>query len=217
MPTAQIHHLGDSAVLIRFAEVFTDTANRAAIALADILTNDPPAGAIEIVPNLVSVLVRFGGGADVPGLEGAIRMAVSMLDETPEIEGETHEIAVRFGGEDGPDLTEVAHALNLGEGEFVAAHNAKPLRVLATGFAPGFVYCGVHEDNLNVPRRTTVRAHVPVGTILFAAGQTAITATPIPTGWNVIGRTEFRNFDPSADPPVRLRAGDRVRFTGVLE
>jgi KipI family sensor histidine kinase inhibitor len=215
MPTAQAHFLGDNAILIRFSEVFTDDANRAAIALAANLTNDPPSGAVEIVPNLVSVLVRFDGRADIAGLQGAIRLAVSALQETPEVRGETHEIDVRFGGEDGPDLADVARSLNLDEREFVAVHNAVPLRVLAIGFAPGFVYCGVHDDNLNVPRRTAIRPKVPAGTIVFAAGQTAITATPVPTGWNVIGRTEFRNFDPDADSPVRLKAGDLVRFVEI--
>jgi inhibitor of KinA len=48
--------------------------------------------------------------------------------------------------------------------------------------------------------------------VLFAAGQTAIAATEIPTGWHVIGRTEFRNFDPTASVPTRLAAGDAVQF-----
>jgi allophanate hydrolase subunit 1 len=51
--------------------------------------------------------------------------------------------------------------------------------------------------------------------VLFAAAQTAITSTPIPTGWHVIGHTEFRNFDPAAVPPTRLAAGDMVGFEVV--
>lgn len=54
-----------------------------------------------------------------------------------------------------------------------------PLRVLATGFAPGFVYCGLHPDDLSVPRREAIRPMVPAGTVLFAAGQTAIAATDL--------------------------------------
>jgi allophanate hydrolase subunit 1 len=48
--------------------------------------------------------------------------------------------------------------------------------------------------------------------VLFAAGQTAIAATPIRTGWHVIGRTAFQNFDPQRSPPTRLSAGDLVQF-----
>jgi inhibitor of KinA len=98
---------------------------------------------------------------------------------------------------------------------FVERHCAAPLRVLATGFAPGFVYLGFHEEALRVPRRAAVRGRVPAGTVLFAAGQTAITSTDIPTGWHVIGRTGFRNFDPEVLPPTRLAAGDTVRFEVV--
>ena len=87
-----------------------------------------------------------------------------------------------------------------------------PLRVLATGFAPGFVYCGFHGEGMVLPRRATVRQMVAAGSILFAAGQTAIAATDIPTGWHVIGRTDFRNFSADRNPPTLLRAGDAVCF-----
>jgi inhibitor of KinA len=97
----------------------------------------------------------------------------------------------------------------------VSQHDAFPLRILATGFAPGFVYCGFHGETLTLPRRSAVRAMVPAGSVLFAAGQTAIAATDIPTGWHVIGWTDFTNFDPNMTPPTRLRAGDHVVFEAL--
>ena len=100
----------------------------------------------------------------------------------------------------------------MSEAAFLAAHNETPLRVLTTGFAPGFVYCGFHGDRLLLPRRAAVRPPVAPGSILFAAGQTAIAATSVPTGWHVIGRTSFSNFDADASPPTRLGEGDLVRF-----
>jgi inhibitor of KinA len=87
--------------------------------------------------------------------------------------------------------------------------------VLATGFAPGFVYCGFHEAGLRVPRRAAVRPPVAPGSVLFAAGQTAIAATPVPTGWHLIGRTDFINFDAMRDPPTILQEGDLVAFEAV--
>ena len=112
---------------------------------------------------------------------------------------------------DGPDLAEAAQALGMSTEAFIAAHNATQLRVLATGFAPGFVYCGLHEA-LTLPRRTTIRPSVPAGSLLFAAGQSAITANDMPTGWHVIGGTAFSNFDPGAQPPTLLSAGDFITF-----
>ena len=209
-----VQTLGDSAILVRFGSTLDEKANRRAISFAAALENDPVAGIIEIVPSLVSVLVRYdprhSRHQDIEG-ELRLRLHGTPLDQS----GTQHHIAVRFGGETGPDLAEVAALLNLSTSEFLTRHNAQPLRVLATGFAPGFVYCGFHEEPLTLPRRNAVRPIVPAGSVLFAAGQTAIAATDIPTGWHLIGRTDFANFAPRATPPTRLRVGDLISFEAV--
>jgi KipI family sensor histidine kinase inhibitor len=198
--------LGDRAVLVRFAQALSEDANRRAISFAARLTDDTPEGVEEVAPGLVSVLVRTRPGVDFWRLSGELRLR---LGDGPSALGRRHEIAIRFDGE---DLGDVAALTGMPVEAFVERHNARELRVLATGFAPGFVYCGFHDEALVVPRREQVRPVVPAGTVIFAAGQTAIAATPIRTGWHVIGRTEFRNFDPARTPPTALSAGDTVRF-----
>ena len=208
-PTPTILPLGDSGLLVRFGSTLTDAANRAAIALARRLDHDPIAGVAEIVPNLVSVLLRYDPLTGSPAtIAGELRLRLEGLEEAGG-DQDRWVIPVVF---DGPDLIEVAGALAMDAEAFIAAHNAAPLRVLATGFAPGFVYCGLHAEGLVLPRRTSVRAMVPAGSVLFAAGQTAIAANEMPTGWHVIGHTDFANFEPTAEPPTRLGAGDVVQF-----
>lgn len=201
--------LGDCGLLIRFAESLSDAANAAAIGFGRRAIAAGLPGVTEVVPNLVSVLLRYDPrqvGFD--RLAGEVRLLLSAPAE-PAAAGANHLVPVRF---DGDDLDEVAQQLGMDPATFVATHNAGPLRVLATGFAPGFVYCGLHAEPMRVARRAAVRPRVPGGTVLFAAGQTAITSTPIPTGWHVIGHTAFCNFDASARPPTQLAAGDTVRF-----
>lgn len=200
--------LGDAALLVRFGTTLSEAANRAAVSFARAIEGRLPVGVTEIAPSLVSVMVTYDPGRiDHERLAGEVRLLVGTATEAePAAE---HTVQVRFDGE---DLAGVAAELKLSVDAFIAAHNACPLRVLATGFAPGFVYCGFHGETLTLPRRAVVRATVPAGTVLFAAGQTAIAATPIPTGWHVIGHTDFRNFDPAAMPPTTLRAGDSIRF-----
>jgi len=201
--------LGDRGLLVRFGEVLTDTANNAAIDLAERIESASVPGVNEVVPNLISVLVRYEPATiSFDRLAGEIRLLVSAPQGAPGA-GRRHLVAMRFDGE---DIAEVAGLVRLSAAEFVRAHNATPLRVLATGFAPGFVYCGMHPEALAVPRRSVVRRQVPAGTVLFAAGQTAITSTAIPTGWHVIGHTDFRNFEPAAEPPTSVRAGDTMQF-----
>lgn len=209
-PSPTIGPLGDSGLLIRFGSSLSDAANRAAVALAHRLRAEPPQGTAEIVANLVSVLVRYDPlRTGFEQLAGEIRLLLGTPPADAVPAGTRHVLRVEFGG---PDMEAVAARLALGVDAFIAAHNARPLRVLATGFAPGFVYCGFHPPELAVPRRPSVRASVPAGTLLFAAGQTAITATTVPTGWHVIGHTGFSNFDPLAEPPTVLREGDEIVF-----
>jgi KipI family sensor histidine kinase inhibitor len=211
--TPWIVPLGDAGLLVRFGTTLSGPANARAIAFARALTaRGVPAGVTEIVPSLVSVLLRYDPGRiGFAALAGDMRLLAGAMDRPGDAEeqGRLHRIGVAF---DGADLAEVAERLGLSVAAFVDQHTASPLKVLATGFAPGFVYCGFHPDALRLERRPAVRPLVPAGTVLFAAGQTAIAATPIPTGWHVIGHTPFRNFDPSREPPTELTAGDRIRF-----
>lgn len=207
--TPLILPLGNRGLLVRFGETLSDEANRAAIGFAARVEMAGVPGVVEVVPNLVSVLLRYEPATiTFDRLAGEVRLLMSGAGEAIS-SGSQRSVAVTFDGE---DLDEVAALVKLSPGEFIAAHNSAPLRVLATGFAPGFLYCGMHPEALAVPRRSVVRRQVPAGTVLFAAGQTAITSTPIPTGWHVIGHTGFRNFDPAAKPPTAVHAGDTIRF-----
>lgn len=203
--------LGDGALLVRFGESLSDEANRQAIAFAARLDADVPEGVEEIAPGLVSVLVRTRPGTDLWRLSGELRLR--MQGAPAETIGNRWSIPIVFDGE---DFMEVCDRLKLPPGNFVTRHNGTPLRVLATGFAPGFVYCGFHGPAMVVPRREQVRPMVPAGTVLFAAGQTAIAATPIRTGWHVIGRTIFQNFDPDESPPTAFAPGDSIEFTVAM-
>lgn len=204
-----IQPLGDRALIVRFSDSLTGDANAAAIAFAARAAVARLPGVMEVVPNLVSVLLRYDPAAvDFARLAGEVRL-LGPAEVAEEVPGTEHTVSVAFKGE---DIEEVAGLVGMSAEAFVAAHNAAPLRVLATGFAPGFLYCGLHPDTLAVARRATVRPQVPAGTVLFAAGQTAIASTAIPTGWHVIGHTSFRNFEPLATQPLTVVAGDTIRF-----
>ena len=210
----QIQPLGDSAALVRFDSHLEKEANQRAIAFAQQLAKTSISGITEIASGLVSVLVRYDSAQMRFGdLAGELRLVlVTGVVQKNTSTSKKYKLNVRFGGKHGPDLEAVADLLDLTPSEFIQKHNANPLRVLATGFAPGFVYCGMHVSNLILPRRQQVRAKVRKGTVLFAAGQTAITATSIPTGWHVIGHTDFSNFDPNDTQPTKLRPGDEITF-----
>lgn len=205
--------LGEAALL---AEARTDdhaAANRAALAAAAALAASPMPGLSAVVPAIASLLVCF----DPLVLSHAtVAARLRTLLAAPSLDGPSAgrvvRITVRYGGEDGPDLEEVAATLGMTPSDVVAAHTAQPLRVMMIGFAPGFPYLGPLPPSLQLPRRATPRTAVPPGSVAIAAGLSGIYPAQLPGGWHLIGRTALRLFDPYAEPPALLAPGDLVQF-----
>jgi inhibitor of KinA len=127
------------------------------------------------------------------------------------------EIPVCYGGDFGPDLDLVASHAQLTPAEVIARHAAPEYLVYMVGFAPGFPYLGGLDAGLATPRRTQPRPLVPAGAVGIAGAQTGIYSLPTPGGWQLIGRTPRRLFDPGRNQPSLLQAGDRLRFVPISE
>jgi inhibitor of KinA len=113
------------------------------------------------------------------------------------------------------DLEDVARSTGLSCDEVVRRHVASPHRVLMIGFAPGFPYIGGLDERLSVPRRASPRPRLEAGSVAIANGQTAVYPFATPGGWNIIGRTPLRLFDPRREPASLLSAGDPVAFVPI--
>jgi KipI family sensor histidine kinase inhibitor len=122
------------------------------------------------------------------------------------------EIPVCYGLEYGPDLDAVAAHCGLSPDEVIARHTAAEYRVYMLGFSPGFPYLGGLDPNIAAPRRETPRIKVPAGSVGIAGMQTGIYPLESTGGWQIIGRTPMRLFDPGLEEPCLLRPGDRLRF-----
>ena len=152
---------------------------------------------------------------DAAWLEGEI--AQIAREEPPDdlAEGTTVDVPVCYGGQLGPDLSDVAAACGCSEEEVIRLHSSVEYRVFVVGFVPGFAYMGVVDERLALPRRAVPRTKVPAGSVAIAAGQTGIYPIETPGGWHLIGRTPIRPYDASRRDPVLFRCGDRVRFRAV--
>jgi inhibitor of KinA len=56
---------------------------------------------------------------------------------------------------------------------------------------------------------------VPVGSVGIAGVQTGVYPAETPGGWQLIGRTPARPFDPSREDPFLMKAGDAVQFYSI--
>jgi len=164
------------------------------------------------VPAYGSLLCHYDAGVtDAARLEESIRQLEGKVEYSIP-SGTIVDIPTRY---DGPDLPEVALKTNLTPAGVVEQHAGQEYLVYCVGFAPGFTYCGAVPDQLDVPRMASPRLRVPAGSVGIAGRQTGIYGVESPGGWNLIGRTALRLFDPTADPPVRFKPGDRLRFVPI--
>ena len=188
--------------------------NARATAIASAVRRRGLPGVRDVVATFRSVAVYFD-----PLLVDAdlIREALALAAGEPGAvtEGRAIEIPVVYGGEEGPDLLELAAALALHADQVVARHIATVYRVFMLGFQPGFPYLGVVDEQIAAPRRSTPRVRVPAGSVGIAGRQTGIYPRESPAGWQIIGRTPRRLFDPDREPPALLAPGDTVRFVPV--
>lgn len=125
------------------------------------------------------------------------------------------EIPVCYNHPETPDLSRLSDLLRLSPGEIIRLHTATTYRVYMLGFLPGFPYLGLLDEQLEAPRLGRPRACVPAGSVAIAGRQTGIYPLESPGGWNLIGKTTVRLYNPESAQPTLLRPGDSVRFIAV--
>jgi KipI family sensor histidine kinase inhibitor len=212
--------LGDSAFVMRLDRSAPAGGGLRPAALAAAIARDPPRGTLDIVPARDSVTVFFDGAARIDPhgcVEALERISRQPLPAPSDHAPAVHEIPVEYGGDAGPDLEAVCARHDLDRAGFIALHSQPEYVVEAIGFAPGFPYLGGLPAALATPRRDTPRLLVPAGSVGIGGSQTGIYSCATPGGWQIVGRTGLRLFDPNREPAALLRAGDRVRFVDVAE
>lgn len=192
--------VGDRALLIELAD------NRLVHAAAALVRARYGEALAEVVPGHQTLLVV--------GRDGPVRIDLEGLAAADPAPRAPVQIAVRY---DGADLEAVAAQLGLSVEAVVAQHAGAQYTVAFMGFAPGFPYliCEPSSPLLELPRRATPRTRVPAGSVAVAAGYCGIYPQASPGGWNLLGHTELRLFDPQRDPPALLEPGMSVRFAPV--
>ncbi len=215
---ARVEPFGDAAVLVTIGEVIDPAISRRARAIAAALNElrgrDPRFG--RPVPAYASVLVPFDPlGLGSEEASAIVAQAAGHAPERDDSGGRLVEIPIRYGGEDGPDLTAVAAERGLTAAEVVAAHSGTEYEAYFLGFAPGFAYLGRVPAAIAPPRLATPRQRVPAGSVGIAGEQTGVYPADLPGGWRIIGRTDVRMWDLERASPALVEPGDRVRFVVV--
>ncbi len=216
VPVGEIRPFGERALLIGVEDPPAARALTRALHAAQI------EGLADVVGGLATVLVLFdrdfdgdfvGDGDELDTrLPTLARLVEEALARGPGA-ADGGDLVVLSCVFDGPDLAEVAEVAGSTPEGVSELLTGQTLAVAMVGFSPGFAYLtGLPEQLRHIPRRSRPRPSVPGGSVALANGYAAVYPTASPGGWQLIGRTDERLFDPETFPYARLAVGDRVRF-----
>ena len=195
-----VHPVGDCALLAGFTQRIAPEIGAAVAALNSRVLAAKLPGVTETVPAFASLLVVYDP-------------LVTDYD-TLAAEGRLVTIPVCYGGDFGPDLPFVAKHAGLTEAEVIALHTGREYRIYMLGFLPGFPYLGGLDERLFTPRLNTPRTAIPAGAVGIGGEQTGIYPIASPGGWQLIGRTPCKLFDPESGA-LPYMAGDRIKFEPI--
>lgn len=209
--------VGDAAVTVELGATIEPEVNARVRGFERALEADPPEGLRETAPSYRSLLVLYD-----PALTGLRALREDLLARlrvryAPLAPGPRRRVPVLYGGSDGPDLESLARTAGLTEADAARLHAGREYTAYMLGFSPGFAYLGDVDPRLAAPRKATPRLRVPKGSVAIAGLQTGIYPSASAGGWNLIGRTNARLFDPGQASGALILPGDRVRFEAVTE
>jgi len=215
---AQFLLMGDRGLLLEFGDEISSETNEKVRRMALAIQAEAIKGIIETVPTYRSLLIIYDPLIlSIDDLRKRLEKLEDGLPQTPFPEPKLTRIPVVYGSPYGPDLDFVAHYHRISHNEVTQLHCSKPYFIYMIGFMPGYPYMGELPDALITPRLKTPRLSVPAGSVAIAQKQTGIYPMESPGGWQIIGRTPIKIFDPKREPPALLQMGDLVQFYPISE
>jgi len=207
---------GDRAIFVEFGDAIAPEVNQCVSHLTHEIVKKKIIGITEVVPTYRSLLVYYEP-RQISSQK--LRKTLYALAKTPketEVSGSRLiEIPTLYGGEFGPDIEFVAAHNSLSITDVIQIHSSNKYIVYMLGFIPGFPYLGGLSSRIRTPRLGAPRIKIPAGSVGVAGNQTGIYPMESPSGWQIIGRTPLKLFDPNQNPPTLLKAGDYLTFINI--
>ena len=207
---------GDTSVTVEFGNEISTEINAKIRAFNIALQQSKIPGIVETVPTYRSLAVHYDPevilyGALVKKLKGLL----GQLDNIQIPPSDVLEIPFLYGGEEGPDIEFVAEHNGKTVQEVIDIHTSTEYLIYMLGFTPGFTYLGGMSEEIATPRLKTPRVLIPGGSVGIAGAQTGVYPIDSPGGWQLIGRTPVRMYDPDRATPILPEAGQYIKFYAI--
>ncbi|MFJ8257180.1 5-oxoprolinase subunit PxpB [Peribacillus asahii] len=208
--------MGDQAIVVQFEkEVSIETSKKVQIVSQLIEESNIP-GILQLIPAFNNLTVCYDpiviGYAEL--LE-KLKQVEGYISKQVNLKSKTLYVPVVFEEEYGPDLEEIATHAGMSVDEVISNLQSKPYYVYMIGFIAGYPYSGDIDNRLSLPRRSNPRIKVRKGTIQIVNNLTGIFTMDAPSGWHLVGWTPMEMFNPNAEPPSMLQAGDYIQYVSI--
>lgn len=207
---------GDTSVTVEFGNEISGEINAAIRAFNIALSKSGVEGIVETVPTYRSLMVHYRPEViRYAALCDAMRELLGKLDDIEIPPATVVELPVLYGGEEGPDLAFVAEHNGKTIEEVIKIHASTEYLIYMLGFTPGFPYLGGMSEEIATPRLKSPRVRIPGGTVGIAGTQTGVYPIDSPGGWQLIGLTPVKLYDPKREKPILLEAGQYIKFRPI--
>ncbi len=218
MQNIKILTAGDSSLLVEFGREISPEINRKIAATVNLLHEQNIEGVVDVIPAFCSLLINYDPRVIryeqmKKRIEDLVRVDVRAGQQTKKI----FEIPVLYGGEYGPDLPHIAEHAGLSEEEVIRIHSSCDYLIYMLGFLPGFCYLGGLDERIHTPRLAEPRIRIPAGSVGIGGSQTGIYPLDSPGGWQLMGMTPVKTYDPDRPTPILVQAGEYIRFIPIDE
>lgn len=218
MQEIKILTAGDSSLLIEFGNEISTEINQKITATVQLMKEQHIEGVVDMIPAFCSLLINYDPRV-ISYDELKERMtALTKVDiKTQAGTKKVFEIPVCYGGEYGPDLANIAEHAGISEEEVIKIHSSRDYLIYMLGFLPGFTYLGGLDERIHTPRLANPRLKISAGSVGIGGSQTGIYPLDSPGGWQLMGMTPVKTYDPEREVPILVEAGDYIRFVPVSE
>lgn len=209
---------GDSSLLVEFGKEISPEINRKITATVQLMREQHIEGVVDVIPAFCSLLINYDPRViSYKEIKERMEKLVKMDVQTGEKGKRIYEIPVCYGGEYGPDIANIAENAGLTEEEVIKIHSSRDYLIYMLGFLPGFCYLGGLDERIHTPRLANPRIKINAGSVGIGGSQTGIYPLDSPGGWQLMGMTPVKTYDPERETPILVEAGDYIRFVPIDE
>lgn len=218
MQKIKILTAGDASILIEFGKEISPEINSKITATVQLMKEQHIEGVVDIIPAFCSLLINYDPRViSYDEITKRMKRLLKMDVKAGESTKRVFEIPVCYGGQYGPDLANIAEHAGLSEEEVIEIHSSRDYLIYMLGFLPGFCYLGGLDERIHTPRLANPRIKINAGSVGIGGSQTGIYPLDSPGGWQLMGMTPVKTYDPEREVPILLSAGDYIRFIPVDE